>query len=68
MTNYNYFIGVFIFMLVITIGIISLFLTFNKRKNQLLQEKLEEKLEERKEKQGERAEEAKTLSFDTLSL
>ncbi|OUS18097.1 histidine kinase transcriptional regulator protein [Nonlabens dokdonensis] len=44
MTNYNYFIGIFIFMLVITIGIISLFLTFNKRKNQLLQEKLEERL------------------------
>lgn len=44
MNNYDYFIGAFIFVLVITIGIISLFITFNNRKNQLLNEKLEEQL------------------------
>jgi two-component system LytT family sensor kinase len=44
MNSYSYFIGAFIFILIITIGIISLFVTFNNRKNQLLQEKLEDQL------------------------
>ncbi len=48
MSNYHYFLGAFVFMTVITIGIISLFITFNKRKNQLLQEKLEDQLEAQK--------------------